>query len=37
VLNWGIAFGHIAVVMMIGPIALRILKPKELPGDRPNG
>jgi MFS family permease len=37
VLNWGIAFGHIAVVMIIGPIALRILKPKELPGDRPNG
>lgn len=36
VVNWGIAFSHIAVVMMIGPIAIRMLKPKNLPGDKPN-
>ena len=36
VLNWGIAFAHVAVVMMIGPLALKILKPKDLPGDRPS-
>ena len=34
--NWGLAFGHVAAVMLIGPIALRILKPKELQGDRPS-
>ena len=31
--NWALAFGHVAIVMLIGPLALRILKPKELPGD----
>ncbi len=31
---WTMAFGSIAVVVMIGPIALHILQPKELPGDR---
>lgn len=35
VLNWGIAFAHLALVMIAGPMALRILKPKNLPGDRP--
>ena len=35
VLNWGIAFGHIAVVLLVGPLAIRILKPRDLPGDRP--
>ena len=34
VLNWGIAFAHLALVMIAGPMALRILKPKNLPGDR---
>ena len=35
IVNWGLAFGHIAIIMVIGPIFLRILKPIELPGDRP--
>ncbi|MEE2688875.1 MAG: MFS transporter [Pseudomonadota bacterium] len=33
--NWGLAFGHVAIIMLVGPLALRILKPKELPGDNP--
>ena len=32
--NWGFAFAHLAVIMMVGPLALRLLKPKDLPGDR---
>ncbi len=36
VLNWGIGFGHIAVVLLVGPLAIRILKPRDLPGDRPS-
>ena len=35
VLNWGIGFGHIAVVLLVGPLAIRLLKPRDLPGDRP--
>ncbi|MDE0034415.1 MAG: MFS transporter [Deltaproteobacteria bacterium] len=35
VFNWGIGFGHIAVVLLVGPLAIRILKPRDLPGDRP--
>jgi MFS family permease len=35
VLNWGIAFGHIAIVLLVGPLAIRALKPRDLPGDRP--
>ena len=35
VLNWGIGFGHIAIVLLVGPLAIRILKPRNLPGDRP--
>jgi len=34
VLNWGIGFGHIAVVLLVGPLAIRALKPRDLPGDR---
>ncbi len=34
VMNWGIAFAHVAIIMMIGPLAIRLLKPGELPGDR---
>lgn len=37
VLNWGIAFGHIAIVLLVGPLAIRALKPRDLPGDRPSG
>ena len=33
-LNWGIGFAHLAVVMIIGPIALKLLKPEDLKGDR---
>ena len=36
IINWGIAFSHVALIMMLGPIVMRILKPKELPGDRPS-
>ena len=35
VLNWGIGFGHIAIVLLVGPLAIRVLKPRDLPGDRP--
>ncbi len=34
VLNWGIGFGHIAIVLLVGPLAIRALKPRDLPGDR---
>ena len=34
---WVIAFAHVALIMLIGPIVLRILKPNDLPGDRPSG
>ena len=34
VLNWGLAFAHVAVVMLVGPAALALLRPKDLPGDR---
>ena len=36
VMNWGIAFGHIAMVLLVGPLAIRLLKPRDLPGDRPS-
>ena len=35
VMNWGIAFGHVAMVLLVGPLAIRTLKPRDLPGDRP--
>ena len=35
VTDWGLAFGHLAVIMAVGPLALLLLKPKDLPGDRP--
>ncbi len=34
VIDWGIAFAHVSVVMAIGLLAMRVLKPGELPGDR---
>ena len=37
VFNWGIAFGHIALVLVIGPLALLILRPKDMAGDRSTG
>ncbi len=33
-MNWGIAFAHVTVIMVIGPLAIKLLKPGELPGDR---
>jgi MFS family permease len=34
-LAWGLAFASVAAVLTIGPLALFILRPKDLPGDRP--
>lgn len=34
VVNWGLAFGHIAAIVMVGPLALARLKPRGLRGDR---
>jgi hypothetical protein len=34
VMNWGIAFAHVSVIMVIGPLAIKLLKPGELPGDK---
>ena len=36
VIHWGIAFGHVAIVLLVGPLAIRALKPRDLPGDRPS-
>jgi len=36
VFHWGIAFGHVAIVLLVGPLAIRALKPRDLPGDRPS-
>lgn len=33
--NWGLGFAHLAVIMLIGPAAFALLKPRDLPGDRP--
>lgn len=35
VLNWGLGFAHIAVIMLVGPTALLLLRPRDLEGDRP--
>lgn len=34
VLGWTLAFGHLAVIMIVGVFAISYLKPKDLPGDR---
>ena len=34
VTNWGLGFGHVAVVLAFGPLALWLLKPKDLEGDK---
>jgi MFS family permease len=36
VVAWGLAFASVAAVLTIGPLALFMLRPKDLPGDRPN-
>jgi MFS family permease len=33
VLGWGLAFGHVAIALMVGPMALFLLKPVGLAGD----
>jgi MFS family permease len=33
VFGWGLAFGHLAIALMIGPLALVLLKPAGLAGD----
>ena len=35
VLGWTLAFGHLAIVMIVGVVAITYLKPKDLPGDHP--
>ena len=37
VTNWGIGFAHVAVIMAFGPLALWLLKPRDLEGDRSSG
>lgn len=34
VMNWGVAFAHVTVIMVIGILAMRLLNPRDLPGDR---
>ena len=36
VTNWGLGFAHLAVIMLAGPAAFAILRPKDLPGDHPS-
>ena len=31
---WGLAFLHIAVIMIVGPFAMWLFKPGQLEGDR---
>jgi MFS family permease len=33
-LGWGLAYGHLGLVVLIGPVILWWLKPQSLPGDR---
>ena len=33
IFGWSVAFSHLAVIMMIGPLALWLLRPRALPGD----
>jgi hypothetical protein len=33
VMGWGLAFGHVAVALLLGPVALKLLKPTGLAGD----
>jgi MFS family permease len=34
VLAWGLAFMHVAVVMLVGPYVMMVWRPKALAGDR---
>ena len=33
-LGWGLAYGHLGLIVLIGPLVLWWLRPKSLPGDR---
>lgn len=33
VFGWGVAFAHVAVIMLVGPLAIWLLRPKALAGD----
>ena len=37
VLGWGLAFAHVGLALAIGPLALLVLKPARLAGDRQAG
>ena len=37
VLGWGLAFAHLAVICAVGPIAMLVLRPSGLAGDRAEG
>ena len=37
VLNWGLGFVHVALVVALGPLALWWFKPRDLAGDRRSG
>ena len=37
VLGWGLGFAHVAVVLLVGPLALAVLKPASLAGDAGRG
>ncbi len=32
--GWGLAYAHVAAVMLLGPIAITVLRPKVIAGDR---
>jgi hypothetical protein len=34
VMAWGLAFAHLAVIMLVGPLAILLLRPQALAGDR---
>jgi hypothetical protein len=33
-MGWGLAYGHLGLVVVFGPLVLRWLKPSGVPGDR---
>jgi len=34
VMNWGVSFAHVSIVVLIGVVVIKLLKPADLPGDR---
>jgi hypothetical protein len=33
-LGWGLAYGHLGLIVLIGPLVLWHLRPQSLPGDK---